>query len=162
VRQRHLGVATLGAHRVKAPGKKVALGFALLLSNALLFCAAANAKNCLKVDDENSPAVTVSGRITTHHSVPKGVETRAAKGFFFLKLDTPLLADNSGGSGFPCYEWPKIAIMADDKFQLNPDDKSQVRRWTNQHVTIEGKLNRFGSALVDPSIFIEVTTIKKD
>jgi hypothetical protein len=142
--------------------KKLSLGIALSALPLLLFCASANAKNCVKVDEDNSPAVTVSGRITTHHSVPKGVETRAAKGFFFLKLDTPLLADNSGGSGFFCYGWPKIVIMADDKFQLNPEDKSHVRRWNNQHVTIEGKLNRFGSALVEPSIYIEVTTIRKD
>jgi hypothetical protein len=115
----------------------------------LFFSVAANARTCLKVDDENSPAATVSGRVTTQHTVPKSSELRAAKGFF-LTLDQALLADIGGG----CREWRKIAITS--------DDGSQLGRWANQHVTIEGKLNRFGSALVDPPIFLEATIIKKD
>src|SRR5262245_4445071 len=123
----------------------------LLLSSALvllLFSVAANARTCLKVDDENSPATTVSGRVTLQHRVPKSSESRAAKGPFLI-LDQPLFADIGNG----CREWRKIAITSDD---------SPLRKWeANQDVTIKGKLNRFGSALVDPPIFIEVTTIKK-
>jgi len=132
---------------------KMSLGVVLLLLSSALALAlsptAANAKNCLKVDDENSPAATVSGRITTHHKVPKGTELRAAEGFF-LQLDTPLLVDNGGG----CYERRKIAVRS--------PSCQRIGRWTNQHVTIEGKLDRFGSALVDPPIFITITTIRKD
>jgi hypothetical protein len=117
--------------------KHLALALALLLLPT-----AANAKNCLKVDDENSPAATVSGRITTHHRVPKAwSDVRAAKGFF-LKLDTPLLT----GDTEVCLKWDKIAII--------PSDDSQLRKWVNRHVTIEGKLGRFVSALVNPAIFI--------
>ena len=90
---------------------------------------------------------TVSGRITTHHEVlPKGSDFRVAKGFFFLRLDTPLLAD----TGLGCSEWGKIVIMSDDP---------QLARWINRHVTIEGKLDRFVSALVVPSIFIRLALI---
>jgi len=54
-------------------------GMALLLSITLaLLPFLANAKNYLKVDGENSPTASVSGRITTHHSVPKRSELRAA------------------------------------------------------------------------------------
>ena len=77
-------------------------------------------------------------------------ELRAADGPF-LMLDQPLLADLAGGE---CSKWRKIAILADDQFQIG--------RWANQHVIIEGKLGRFRSALVSPAIFIEITTIKKD
>ena len=48
------------------------------------------------VDYDNSPETTVSGRITMHHSVPKGGDLRAAKGLPFLKLDKPLLASVAG------------------------------------------------------------------
>ena len=106
---------------------------------------------CLKLDDENSTAVTVSGRVTMFHQTPKGSELRAADGPF-LMLDQPLLVDMEAGD---CKEWRKIAILVDD-------NQSQTRRWANQHVIIEGKLGRFGSALVSPAIFIEITTIKKN
>ncbi len=99
-----------------------------------------------RVDYDNSPEVTASGRITMHHEVAKGSERRAAKGFF-LQLDTPL----SLWDGEVCYKCGKIVLISDDP---------QLVEWVNRHVTIEGKLGRFGSALVDPSIFIEVATIK--
>ena len=89
-------------------GKKGAL---LLSCTLLFFSVAANARTCLKVDDENSPAATVSGRVTTQHTVPKRSELRAAEGFF-LTLDQTLLADIGRG----CREWRKIAIMSDDDF----------------------------------------------
>ena len=119
-----------------------------LLLSLLLFSAAANAKVCVRLDHENSALATVSGRVTTHHKAPG--ELRAADGPF-LMLDQPLLADLAGGE---CSKWRKIAILADTQFE--------IRRWANQHVIIEGKLGRFGSALVSPAIFIEITTIKKD
>lgn len=128
---------------------------ALLFSIALgllLLPATANAKNCFMVDYENAPAATVSGRITAHHRVPKGSELRAADGPF-LNLDTPLLTAN-GGDTEQCLVWRKIVIMSHD-------DDPQLAKWTNQHVIIFGQLNRFGSALVDPAIFIKVKTIKK-
>jgi hypothetical protein len=49
----------------------------------------AQAKNCLKVDDENSPAATLSGHITTRHKVHKNIE-----------------ADLGAG----CRDWVEIAI----------------------------------------------------
>jgi len=42
------------------------------------------------------------------------------------------------------------------------DQITQLKKWNNQHVTIDGKLGRFMSALVSPNVFIEITTIKKD
>lgn len=127
---------------------------ALLLSSTLLFFSvAANARTCLKVDDEgHSPAVTVSGRVTTQHRLPKSSELRTGDGPWLI-LDQPLLADPTGEPGRGgCSEWRKIAILSDD----------ELGRWVNKHVTIDGKLGRFTSALVDPAIYIEVTTIKKD
>jgi hypothetical protein len=50
-------------------GKKMAL-----LLFLLLFSVTTNAQTCVKVDDDNSPAAIVSGRITTHHKLPKGSE----------------------------------------------------------------------------------------
>jgi hypothetical protein len=136
-------------------------GTLLLSSTLLFFSVAANARTCLKVDDEgHSPAVTVSGRVTTQHRLPKGSELRAGDGPWLI-LDQPLLADPL--PNFPveggCREWRKITILSDDKLGLS-DDK--LGRWVNKHVTIDGKLGRFTSALVDPAIYIEVTTIKKD
>ena len=128
-------------------------GALLLSSTLLLFSVAANARTCLKVDDqENSHAVTVSGRVTTQHRVPKSSELRAGDGPWLI-LDQALLAAPTGDPGMGgCSEWRKIAIVSDD----------DLGRWANKHVTIDGKLGRFTSALVDPAIYIEVTTIKKD
>jgi hypothetical protein len=51
------------------------------------------AGNCITVDHENSPTVTLSGRITKHHKpLQKRGDLRAAEGFY-LKLDTPLRAN---------------------------------------------------------------------
>src|SRR6516162_9057241 len=132
-------------------GKKVAL---VLSPLSLLFSMAANAETCVKVDDDNSPAAIVSGRITTHHKLPKGSEQRTGDGPWLI-LDQPLLADHVGiGS---CYKWRKIAILTGEQSQI---DYSQIRSWEGRHVTIDGKLGRF-SALVSPSVYIEITTIKK-
>jgi hypothetical protein len=46
----------------------------------LLFSCAANAKTCVWVDYDNSPAATMSGRIITHHKLPKGGEQRTGDG----------------------------------------------------------------------------------
>jgi hypothetical protein len=133
--------------------KKLALPLSSLL---LVFSVAANAETCVKVDDDNSPAAIVSGRITTHHKLPKGSEGRTGDGPWLI-LDQPLLADHMGiGS---CYKWRKIAILTGEQSQI---DYSQIRSWEGQHVTIDGKLGRFGSALVSPSVYIEITTIKKN
>jgi hypothetical protein len=114
---------------------------------------------CVKVDDDNSPAAIVSGRITTNHKLPKGSEGRTGDGPWLI-LDQPLLADNTGGA-LSCYKWRKIAILPGEGKETEAQI-TQIRKWNNQHVTIDGKLGRFGSALVSPSIYIEITTIKKD
>src|ERR1700745_1105179 len=76
-----------------------------LSSLSLLFSVTTNAQTCVKVDDDNSPAAIVSGRITTHHKLPKGSEQRTGDGPWLI-LDQPLLADHTGiGS---CYKWRKI------------------------------------------------------
>jgi hypothetical protein len=125
----------------------------------LLFLVATNAKTCLKVDYDNSPAAIVSGRITTHHKLPKGSEGRTGDGPWLI-LDQPLLADHTGDGS--CYKWRKIAILPGDDWTKAEAQITQIKKWNNQHVTIDGKLARFVSALVSPSIFIEITTIKKD
>jgi len=70
-------------------GKKVAVMLSTLL---LLFSVAANAQTCVKVDDDNTPAAIVSGRITTHHKLPKGSEGRTGDGPWLI-LDQPLLGN---------------------------------------------------------------------
>jgi hypothetical protein len=71
----------------------------------------------------------------------------------WLILDQPLLG------WYECGKWRKIAILTGEQSQI---DYSQLRSWwEGQHVTIDGKLGRFVSALVSPSVFIEITTIKK-
>jgi hypothetical protein len=124
-----------------------------LLLFLLLFSVTTNAQTCVKVDYDNSPAAIVSGRITTHHKLPKGSEQRTGDGPWLI-LDEPLLL-----GWYECAKWRKIAILTGDQSQI---DQSQIRSWDGQHVTIDGKLGRFVSALVSPSIYIEITTIKKD
>ena len=122
--------------------KKLAILLALLVIST-----SANAANCFKVDDENSPVATLSGRITSHApKTPRNIEGRAAKGL--LILDIPLRVDAGAG----CTDWRVIPVM---------DSKNQVASWNNRHVTISGKLDRFGSARVYPPIFMEVTTIRE-
>lgn len=70
-----------------------------------------------------------------------GPELRAAVDPF-LKLDAPILIDFGGAKG--CTSLVKIVI-------LNGGNKFKDK----QRVTISGTLGRFGSALVDPPIFIE-------
>src|SRR5262249_1326253 len=145
----------LGEDYAMCAGKKVAL-----LLSLLLFSVAANARTCVWVDYENSPAVTVSGHITTHHKLPKGSEQRTGDGPWLI-LDRPLLAGYQGN----CGEWRKIAIVPNLDGEWEKEREAQIaqlRKWANQRVTIEGKLVRFVPALVSPSIFIKITTIKKD
>jgi hypothetical protein len=136
-----------------------------LSSLSLLFSVTTNAQTCVKVDYDNSPAAIVSGRITTHHKLPKDSEGRTGDGPWLI-LYQPLLADNTGGgiTGEPsyefCYKFRKIAILLGG--EKREDQITQLKKWNNQHVTIDGKLGRFVSALVSPSIYIEITNIKKD
>src|SRR5262249_61976553 len=141
-------------------GKKVALLLSPLL---LLFSVAANAETCVIVSYDDSPAAIVSGRITTHHKLPKGSEQRTGDGPWLI-LDEPLLV-----GWYECGKWRKIAILSANadlmavwSAKTNPDNQSQIRSLAGQHITIEGKLGRFVSALVSPSVYIEITTIKKD
>jgi hypothetical protein len=105
----------------------------------------ANAE-CLKIDDDNTPIATVSGRITNYHQVPKG-DLRAAKGFPFLVLDRPLEVDFGTGCSF----FHKIVILT----TAEDTQPTKRRLITGKRVKMTGKLSRFGSALVDPPIFIE-------
>jgi hypothetical protein len=134
-------------------GMKVALLLSSFLPLWLLFSVATNADTCLKLGDNTAEAI-VSGRITVHHKLPKGSELRAGAPPW-LMLDKPLLATPDNNAEF-CAKYQKIHIIGGD------DDVSQAIRWANQHVIIEGKLGRHGSALVSPAIFIEIKTIKKD
>jgi len=133
----------------------------------LLFPVTANAKNCLKLHDKNSPSVIVSGRITTHHKLPKDSEQRTGDGPWLI-LDQPLLADHTMAlptdppSYASCYKWQKIAILPGADWYEAEAQIAQIKKWDNQHVTIDGELDRFGSALVSPSVYIRVMTIKKD
>ncbi len=105
-------------------------------------------KDCFKVDDENSPEVTVSGRVTQEHrKLPKNSELRAAKGFY-LKLDTPIRANAGAG----CADWDEIAVM-----EFDNQNTTRLVKWNNRDVIVLGKLARFGSALVHPPIFIEIS-----
>jgi hypothetical protein len=100
--------------------------------------------DCLKIDDD--PVATVSGRVTNQHKVPKG-GLRAVKGSIFLVLDQPLEADLGTG----CQNFWKIVI-----FTTKEDTKRTKRQLiAGKRVKMTGKLSRFGSALVDPPIFIE-------
>ena len=122
-------------------GKKVTL-----LLSLLLFSVAANAETCVKVDYDNSPAAIVSGRITTHHKLPKGSEQRTGDGPWLI-LDEPLLL-----GWYECGRWRKIAILPGGDEKEAEAQITQIKKWNNQHVTIDGKLGRFVSALVSPSI----------
>jgi hypothetical protein len=73
---------------------------------------------------------------------------RAAKGYY-LGLDTPLQADLGAG----CRDWVEIAINDDEH-------ANQLARLNKRHVIVAGELGRFGSALVDPPIFIRVENAK--
>jgi hypothetical protein len=98
-------------NREKDPRGRV--GEVCLSGLLLFFSITADARTCLKVDDENSPTVTVSGRVTTQHRVPKGSELRAGDGPW-LMLDQPVLADPTGEPGMRnCTDWRKIAIVSD-------------------------------------------------
>jgi hypothetical protein len=133
------------------PGPLMSLGkmrVRFIFFTLLIFSSSASAENCFTVDvDENRPVATLSGRITNRHQkMPRNSELRAAE-LPYLKLDAPLQADAGGG----CMNWGEIPVIGSE---------NQIAKWQNRHVTISGKLNRFGSALVHPPIFIEVTTIK--
>jgi hypothetical protein len=125
-------------------GKKMAL----LLSSALpllLFSVAANAKVCVRLDYDNSAVATVSGRITTHHKLPKGSEGRMGDGPWLI-LDKPFLTTDESGD---CQERRKIAILSANAGVLavhsgitnaNLDDYSQLRRLARQTRDYRGRI----------------------
>ena len=86
---------------------KSLLVLTLLSVAVLLFPVTANAKNCLKLHDKNSPSVIVSGRITTHHKLPKDSEQRTGDGPWLI-LDQPLLADHTMASPT---DPPKLCVL---------------------------------------------------
>jgi hypothetical protein len=65
-----------------------------------------------------------------------------------LKLDAPLRI-NLEDQG--CVHRREIAIF---------DDPDKLTKWIGRDVIITGELGRFGSALVSPSIYIEISNIK--
>src|SRR5262245_46591149 len=142
-------------------GKKAALLLALLLVSV-----AAYAKSCLKLRYKRT-FVVVSGRITTHHKLRKDSEGRTGDGPWLI-LDQPLLIDHTEASpeespGYmSCYKWRKIAILPGDEGKEAEAQITQIKKWNNQHVTIDGELDHFASGLVSPNVYIRITTIKKD
>jgi hypothetical protein len=100
------------------------------------------------VDYDHSPIVTLSGHITKFrksHNV--GDESHSADGRY-LKLDSPISAKFGEGD---CQTFSEIPIYAG-----NGAGDRAIARWGNRHVTVSGELSRFVSALVSPSIFIDV------
>jgi hypothetical protein len=85
-----------------------------------------------------------------HRSPPKEGEFQPTWGYYhFLKLDNPLREDNGGG----CGDLDEILIF------LAWETDAWPAHWEEQHITIEGKLGRFPSALAYPSIYIELSEI---
>lgn len=101
-----------------------------------------HANGCIKVDDDNSPTVTVKGRTIPAPKLKVSTDRRAAKGPH-IRLKEPLHIDTGSG----CETWREIPVHG-DHIELN------------RPVTITGSLGRFGSALVKPPIFIEAETLK--
>lgn len=115
--------------------KRLFLSLAIIPIATSLF-----AKDCIKVDDDHSSVAVLSGQVTKHYKVA-GPDLRVAAGPF-LKLDAPLLTDFGGAKG--CTNLAKVAI-------LNGANRFKDK----QRVSITGTLGRFGSALVDPPVFID-------
>jgi hypothetical protein len=124
----------------------------VLLPLLLVIATAAHAKNCPVVDDDNEPAVIVSGRLTAHHAVPPG-DLRAPAGPF-LVLDTPLPVAGAAVGADQCFKWRRIAVVSSN-------DDPRLTKWVNQRVVITGRLRRFISAWFDPQMYLEVETIRK-
>jgi hypothetical protein len=121
--------------------KRLVLVFALSVLSV-----SANAENCFTIGGEYSLAATMSGRITNAVQFParlRNSEGRAAEGPY-LALDTPLFVDTGAG----CTLWSAIPVVT--------ESKNQLADWRNRHVTVSGKLDRFGSAQIYPPIFIEL------
>jgi len=64
----------------------------------------------------------------------------------YLKFDTSLKADQGVGQ---VSNWREIPLLIEEGMSYR----------LNEHVAISGKLGRFGSALVEPPIFIEVARL---
>jgi len=117
-------------HVMKRIGVVIGLVALLLPPLLLLFSVAANAENCVTVSYDNSPAAIVSGRITTHHKLPKG-DLRTGDGPWLI-LDEPLLL-----GWYECGKWRKIAILPNLDGEGEKEKEAQiaqVRKWANQHV----------------------------
>ena len=123
------------------------------LKHAVVFLSRCERQNLFEGRRRGELACSNSVRSRYHaaHSAAKVVSYAQREGFF-LTLDQPFLRTHGEAGRGGCREWRKIAILSDD----------ELGRWVNQHVTIDGKLGRFTSALVDPAIYIEAKTIKKD
>ena len=121
----------------------------LLAAAALLAVTTANAADCIAVDYDHSPIVTLSGHITNLRESHKvGEDSRSARGRY-LKLDSPISAKFGEGD---CETFSEIPIDAGN----NAAGDRAIARWGHRHVTVSGELIRFVSALVSPSIYIDV------
>jgi len=119
----------------------MSMTFAVLVLS-LVIAPVVHAKACIKIDHENSPAVTVKGDIIPAPKLKVGGDMRGAKGPH-IRLREALHID--AGSG--CETWREIPVIGG---HVGP----------KRSVTITGELGRFGSALVKPPVFIQVRTIK--
>jgi hypothetical protein len=125
---------------------------ALLVTSA----SAADAKTCFEVPvfmtDEHSPMVTVSGRIAKQHGKHFDFGEQRPAQTLLLKLDTRLRTRLPDEDKCDSRGRDEIAIF---------DDPDKLAKWIGRRVTITGKLGRFGSALVYPSIYIEISTMRR-
>jgi hypothetical protein len=142
------------AHDPRPMNKTLTIAAALiaLTVGARSELTAAKSAKCPVVDGPDAAEATLSGRVVKAPTKrPKNPDLRQAEGFR-LKLNPPLRASVTGEEPEECDDWNEIAIIADD-------DKD-LAKWNGRRVTIQGKLGRFGSALVIPAIYIDASTIK--
>jgi hypothetical protein len=115
-------------------------------------------KICFEVpqQSDDQPIVTLSGRITKQHGKKwfRGTELRPAE-TLLLKVDGRLRTKLPGGDECDDRGQDEIAILDVDDALFND------AKWVGRHVTITGKLDRFVSAVVYPSIYIEILSIHR-
>jgi hypothetical protein len=111
----------------------------------------AEAKTCLIAGDESSTTIVLSGRITTKFKIPKDPDLRATN-FPVLILDTPFQIDYEESG---CQNVTEVSL-------IDPTEKKvlHLKKMDKRHVTVSGELGRPGTALVVPSIFVEVKSVK--
>jgi hypothetical protein len=109
-----------------------------------------NGLECLAVDEDHSPEITLTGRVTKQHLKPESEDLRVWDGFY-LKLDKGLAVNVTGGRE-DCFNWREVPIA---------DSTNLLAKWNNSHVKITGTLSRPGSAVVYPPLFIDISKIEE-